>query len=407
MSEDLHFILIDDESLSLNALEHIITRFFPKQPIHKAMDGKEGWAIIKKHGANSVILCDVFMPIMNGLDVLEKTKAEKGLSQAYFVIITSSNEQEVRLKALKLGADDLIHKPFVIDDLIARLRVAVRVLNLQNEVQEANQELRDLQQNFDEEILKFGDIFTAVLKARMPKQMEKAEKIASAAVWIANQFQDTKPSDIRDIERAAKLCYLGQLGLPSELMDKPVLKDGFIANPKFEVIAEFPKEHLSKIKGYEKVSEILTHIYENNDGSGFPDKLKMWKIPLGSRIIRVVRTFYELLLSYNENEAKAMEEIAGELRRLYDHHVFAYLDQYLALHEVRKGKPEIPLDIYDLREKDILSRNIITASGLILSARGTQLTDDQINKIISVSKKDGVIGKVYIYERKEKEGVSK
>ena len=74
--------------------------------------------------AHQAVLLDLGLPHRDGLEVLKKLRANGGALPV--IIITARNELEDRVKGLDLGADDYLVKPFDIDELLARLRAALR-----------------------------------------------------------------------------------------------------------------------------------------------------------------------------------------------------------------------------------------------------------------------------------------
>jgi len=84
--------------------------------------------------------------------------------------------------------------------------------------------------------------------------------------------------------------------LPDRLFELPVYSEGNVSDPLMYQIPIVARNIISGIPRLEKVGDILYHIYENMDGTGFPDKLQSWQIPLESRILRVA--FLGGLLSY-------------------------------------------------------------------------------------------------------------
>jgi DNA-binding response OmpR family regulator len=86
-------------------------------------DGEEGLAYAR-HGVYDVIVLDLMLPKMDGLDVLRRIRA---LGIGTHVLILSAKDQvEERVEGLHLGADDYLTKPFAFEELVARIRALVR-----------------------------------------------------------------------------------------------------------------------------------------------------------------------------------------------------------------------------------------------------------------------------------------
>jgi len=90
---------------------------------HDAPDGAAGLELILSTDADLVLL-DIMMPKMDGLEVLTELRKVKPSQPVIF--LTARGEEYDRIQGLKLGADDYIVKPFSIDELIARVEAVLR-----------------------------------------------------------------------------------------------------------------------------------------------------------------------------------------------------------------------------------------------------------------------------------------
>jgi two-component system KDP operon response regulator KdpE len=89
----------------------------------EAEDGAQALAMLRRNAVDLVVL-DLGLPGMDGLDVI-RTLREQG-SQVPIVVLSSRTDEAGKVKALDLGADDYVTKPFGVDELLARIRAAVR-----------------------------------------------------------------------------------------------------------------------------------------------------------------------------------------------------------------------------------------------------------------------------------------
>ena len=86
-------------------------------------DGTEGLWYAENHPYD-VILLDLMLPGVSGLDILKKLRATGNTT--HVLVLTAKDTVEDRVKGLDLGADDYLVKPFAFDELLARLRAMVR-----------------------------------------------------------------------------------------------------------------------------------------------------------------------------------------------------------------------------------------------------------------------------------------
>ncbi|MFP4368262.1 MAG: response regulator [Candidatus Kapaibacterium sp.] len=393
-SNSIYFIIADDEHVVRESLKKLIAKAFPEALIYEAANGIECFDILKKIETRAIVVSDLNMPELNGLQLLKKIRSDENLKDTYFIIITSSTDKDTNLKAMQQGADDFVGKPFSMDQLIGRLRTAVRLIKANYEIKNREAEIEDLQNQLE------NDVYDLLLKIQTPR-IENSDKflemVSDAALWISKELDETDKKNLMEIQRASKLAFIGKLFLDDKALKDPVTKDGIIINKQLKKIPEYSKDLIGNIKGYEKTADILYHLYENFDGSGHPEKIKSWQIPVESRIIRVCLDFFDMIEAKGYQSGKAMEFLEHESRRLYDYRIVALLDQYLANSPIgaRHGR-EYPVLKKELEVGMTISRNIITHSGLKIISSGTILNEERIEKIRSITKSDPVIGKIYV-----------
>jgi len=85
-----------------------------------ANDGQEAISLIEKIKPD-LIICDIMMPYLSGLEILERTKNDLGYNMP-FIIISSAGQEGMVMKAFELGAVDFLTKPFSINELLIRIK---------------------------------------------------------------------------------------------------------------------------------------------------------------------------------------------------------------------------------------------------------------------------------------------
>ncbi|MBF8436362.1 response regulator transcription factor [Halanaerobiaceae bacterium Z-7014] len=90
--------------------------------VSKALDGREGLALFKASSFD-LILLDIMLPALNGIEVLRRIRQESDLP---IILLTARDAVVDKVSGLDRGADDYITKPFAIEELLARIRVALR-----------------------------------------------------------------------------------------------------------------------------------------------------------------------------------------------------------------------------------------------------------------------------------------
>jgi DNA-binding response OmpR family regulator len=112
-------------------------------------DGHEAMAAIRAEEGPVVAILDWMMPGMNGLEVCRRVRQMEKV--AHIILLTARASKESLVQGLESGADDYLVKPFDKNELLARIHVGLRILNLQNvlearvaELENALLEIKDL-----------------------------------------------------------------------------------------------------------------------------------------------------------------------------------------------------------------------------------------------------------------------
>jgi diguanylate cyclase (GGDEF)-like protein len=107
-----------------------------------ATNGVEAWEVLQKPGAPSLVILDWIMPGLDGLELCRRIRARRLSRYVYILMLTANNKKEEIVAGLEAGADDYLTKPFNAEELEARLRSGRRILQLQEDLIAAQEELR-------------------------------------------------------------------------------------------------------------------------------------------------------------------------------------------------------------------------------------------------------------------------
>ena len=117
----MKLLLAEDEAEMLEALVDILN--YPNYIVDTVDNGIDAFDYARAGDYDGIIL-DIMMPKMDGLTVLETIRKEG--SRTPVLLLTAKNEVESRIRGLDLGADDYLSKPFVMGELLARIRAMLR-----------------------------------------------------------------------------------------------------------------------------------------------------------------------------------------------------------------------------------------------------------------------------------------
>lgn len=111
-------LIVDDSSRNVKICREILED--KVKTILSAEDGKEG-LVISKSKKPDLILLDIMMPVMDGFEMLDKLKSDSELREIPVLMLTAKTDTEDVVKALHMGANDYLKKPFAYEELQARV----------------------------------------------------------------------------------------------------------------------------------------------------------------------------------------------------------------------------------------------------------------------------------------------
>jgi len=125
----MRILVAEDDAAQLCVLEELLVAW--GYDVLKARDGGEAWQILTLEDAPTLAIVDWQMPDVYGPEICRRYRELFSSRPAYFILITGKGSQEDLIAGLDAGADDYVTKPFVLEDLRARVQVGVRTIELQ------------------------------------------------------------------------------------------------------------------------------------------------------------------------------------------------------------------------------------------------------------------------------------
>src|SRR5581483_1189571 len=138
---DMKVLIADDSATSRIMLNSALKRW--GYEVVMAENGAEAWDILAAADAPPMAILDWVMPELTGPEVCKKVRETRREPYTYILLLTSKNTKDETVEGLEAGADDYIVKPFDQHELQVRLRAGKRIIDLQMDLLQAREELRE------------------------------------------------------------------------------------------------------------------------------------------------------------------------------------------------------------------------------------------------------------------------
>ncbi|MBW6487769.1 response regulator [Sulfurimonas sp.] len=119
MSKELIILAVDDDLINLKLLKSMLMRNPDVKEVIEAKNGADAITHIKSRSDISLILLDIIMPIMNGLEVLRVVRSDDNIEQLPIIVLTT--DETKKREALELGANDFLMKPIRSVELMQKI----------------------------------------------------------------------------------------------------------------------------------------------------------------------------------------------------------------------------------------------------------------------------------------------
>ena len=354
-------LLVDDDPNVLSGYQRNLRNRFT---LDTAAGGEEALARIETSGPYAVVVADMQMPVLSGLDLLVKIEARA--PDTVRMMLTGNADQRTAVEAVNRGhVFRFLNKPCGADSLIQALEAGLRQYALVT----AERELLERTLNGTIRLL------TEVLASLYPQAFGRSERVRDYVRKYAQFFQFKQSWEL---EAAALLAPIGYLTMPLSLIEKARSEQPLSPAEQslLERLPEIGADLLAHIPRLEPVAAIVRYQRKQYDGQGLPaDNVVGEDIPIGARILKVLHDL-AVLESQSSDKAQAlaaMKERAGAYDPRVLDSAFSCFDVYLQ--KSSTGQPIIqPHSLRDLSVGHILAANVETTEGILVVSAGTELT---------------------------------
>jgi cyclic di-GMP phosphodiesterase len=292
-------LVVDDEPAVTELLRRLLTR--EGYDVHIAADGAtalEGMVAHRPH----VVLLDVNMPGMSGIDVCRRIKGDSATRLTPVVMITGMSQRDKRIEALEAGADEFLGKPVDAQELLARVRSLARIKRYTDDLDSAASMLMAL---------------AVMIEARDGNTEGHCYRMANYGTALGRALSLSE-EEVQALHRGGFLHDLGMLAIPDSVLRKsgPLDPEEFALVKSHTVVGE---SLCRTLRSLDSVRPIVRHHHERFDGSGYPDGLAGEDIPITAQIIGVVDV-YDAVTTRRPYQGphtteEAIDILRGQVRR--------------------------------------------------------------------------------------------
>jgi putative two-component system response regulator len=308
-------VVVDDEP----GVRAFLVRMLQSQGFQcfEAGTGVEALRILDRIGEPPLIVSDMRMPEMNGIDLLEEVHAR--FPDTSVIMLSGVHDTGTAVECLHLGAADFLLKPIAMGELQARVARVLekRALVLQNRFyqQHLERQVREQAQRIQELFLQGVQMLARALEAKDAYTRGHSIRVSQYAVATASRMGFDEKS-VDGIRLGGELHDIGKIGTREAVLHKP----GSLTADEFRQISEHPAlgERMLMPLAQESpdVLRIVRSHHERLDGRGFPDGLRGERIPIEARIVAVADAFDAMTTRRPYRESRPPADALAELRRV-------------------------------------------------------------------------------------------
>ena len=313
-SKNARILIVDDEPANVDVLRRLLQRAgFAR--LASTNDPLEAAALYIKLRPD-LILLDLHMPEMDGLEVMDQLNQIAEASFLPILMLTGDITPEARREALSRGAKDFVNKPFNTDEVLLRIRTLLETRFLYLQIQTQNQMLeakvRERTRELEAAQIEIIERLARAAEFRDDNTGQHTERVGQMSALLAKQI-GLPDAQVSLIRRAAPLHDVGKIGVPDSIL----LKLEQLTPDEFALLKTHTTIGARILSGsrfalLRLAEEIAFSHHERWDGSGY-EGISRDSIPLAGRIVAVADVFDALT---QKRPYKAAWPVADAIREL-------------------------------------------------------------------------------------------
>lgn len=324
-------LLVDDEESIRTAL----AKFFRARgyDVVTAEDGNQALEALRSHDRFTLMLCDVRMPGLSGVELVPLALDIDG--DLAVMMLTAVNDASTATEALASGAMDYLIKPIELKDLekaiervLHRRALILEQRNVERlireEVATRTDELMAERRAVQEMSVAVIDVLINAQEAKDVYLRGHSQRVADLAASIASAMS-LDDELVEDIRLAGRVHDVGKIGIHESVLNKP----GALTPDEFEHVKDSVRLSVEILTPLKHLARIIPYIQDHQerwDGSGYPRGLAGQEIAIGGRILHLADA-YDAMTSRRafrepRSQQEAIEVLSAQAGKQFDPDVF-------------------------------------------------------------------------------------
>lgn len=307
-------LVVDDSKLNLVIAQDLLSGEYQVETVNS---GENAFIYLEENEPDLVLL-DIQMPGMDGIEVMRRLKGSKKWKGIPVIFLTADRTEKTEETCFQMGAVDYIGKPFVPAIMLQRVRRTMELegykKNLEHMVEQQLQRITQLQQDI---IITMANL----IESRDGTTGEHVKRTSAYVNLLVSKMQEKglyketlTPKYINYIQKASPLHDIGKITVPDRILQKP----GALTKEEYELIqlhaeagGRLIQENMDRIVDQEFVEvarDMAAYHHEKWNGGGYPKNLKGKEIPLSARILAIADVFDALVSERQYKKGMTLEQ---------------------------------------------------------------------------------------------------
>lgn len=301
-----HILVVDDSLLNLKVAAAALMDYYTVDTVDS---GIAALSFLKRKAVD-LILLDIEMPEMDGIETLKQMKMDDMIATIPVVFLTGITDSEVEARCISLGAQDFILKPFYKPAMLGRVNRVLELDELRKDLEgQVIQKTREVECLTMQSISTFANAIDAkdsYTKGHSMRVAKYSEQIAKKLRW--------SELETKNLFYTALLHDIGKIGIPDSILNKR----SRLTDSEFSIVKQHPEigGHILEdviVVPYLGIGAYSHHEWYN--GTGYPDGKKGEEIPLVARIVGISDAVDAMTSNRAYRNKMSYDEVILELKR--------------------------------------------------------------------------------------------